>query len=376
MVNLNFQGTVIGGTSGYQNHSKQLMKGLIDIGVNISYQGGRFPDCEKQLTDQELIAFKQEPFINDNILAISMPHQWALSLPEPHKKFLGYCVWEGTQIPKFWLEYLIDDRLDYIIVPSEHTKTAILNTIHGLAGISLTEATSYLPIFEKIKVVAHGVDHKIFFPQPRTDDGVFRFVTNGGWAQGLNDRKGIQFLMQAFNQEFSFDEPVELFVKINTVYCPPGWDLNKEIEKLELRQGGGKLSINTETIPFDKLNELYRIGDVFVCSTMGEAFGLPMLEAMACGLPVITTRDGGGQSDFVRENVDGLMIESELIEVTWDVLYEGISWRKPSIEDLRKKMRYAYEHQDEMKKMGINALEQSNNYSWEKSAELIKKLLD
>ena len=56
-----------------------------------------------------------------------------------------------------------------------------------------------------------------------------------------------------------------------------------------------------------ELANLYRQATVFVFPSMFEGFGLPPLEAMACGTPVITTRCGG-VSDFARHEENCLMV--------------------------------------------------------------------
>ena len=50
----------------------------------------------------------------------------------------------------------------------------------------------------------------------------------------------------------------------------------------------------------NRLPGLYTACDCFVLPYRGEGFGLPVLEAMACGLPVIVTA-GGATDDFVRD---------------------------------------------------------------------------
>ncbi len=55
------------------------------------------------------------------------------------------------------------------------------------------------------------------------------------------------------------------------------------------------------------LGSLYRSCNVFVCSSWQEGFGLPPLEAMGCGCPVVTT-DCGGVNDFAIDGVNCLVV--------------------------------------------------------------------
>jgi glycosyltransferase involved in cell wall biosynthesis len=56
------------------------------------------------------------------------------------------------------------------------------------------------------------------------------------------------------------------------------------------------------------LPDLYRRADVFVSASWGEGFGLPPLEAMACGTPVVLT-DSRGVRDYARPNENCLLVQ-------------------------------------------------------------------
>jgi glycosyltransferase involved in cell wall biosynthesis len=61
-------------------------------------------------------------------------------------------------------------------------------------------------------------------------------------------------------------------------------------------------------LPHAELPECYRAADVFVFpSVWEEAFGVPVIEAMACGLPVVATR-GGAFREIVEEGQTGLLV--------------------------------------------------------------------
>jgi hypothetical protein len=59
--------------------------------------------------------------------------------------------------------------------------------------------------------------------------------------------------------------------------------------------------------PQEKLFTLYNSATVYISAGLVEGFNFPILEAMACGCPVICTDDGGNK-DFVKRNVNAIVI--------------------------------------------------------------------
>lgn len=60
--------------------------------------------------------------------------------------------------------------------------------------------------------------------------------------------------------------------------------------------------------PQDKIRDIYSRCDVWLCSSFGEGFHLPPLEAMACRCPVVSTRVGGPE-DIVVDGVNGYLVD-------------------------------------------------------------------
>ena len=97
--------------------------------------------------------------------------------------------------------------------------------------------------------------------------------------------------MKAFNDEFQSHEPVILLCKALNV--DPGVDVRDQIVALDLKADGGRIHFSENClIPTYQLGTLYRSVDCFVLTTRGEGWGMPLIEAMACGLPVIATTAG------------------------------------------------------------------------------------
>jgi len=359
MSKLNIVGSAFGET-GYDAHTKNLGLELQRSGVNVSFEGPR--PAESQVGQEpELLEILNNNFRYDTTLMINLPDQWRLKISEMPEKFIGYCVWEGDKVPVHWKEIFNDDRINQIWVASNHTKLAIENT-----KIST----------DKVRVVPHGVNTDIFKPIKVDRDNTFTFMANKGWSKGMEDRGGIQYAMLAFKQEFTKKDNVKMIVKINMAYNNPNWDLAKDMLAIGIDKypDGQNIHVIPENIPYHQLPELYNKGDCFVCPTRSEAFGLTMAEAMACGLPVITT-NFGGQTDFVN-NENGWLIDYTLENVKGDLMYEGIKWAVPDMIHLRKCMREAYENRDITRAKGLKALTDIQNFTWQNSSKTAIKHLE
>ena len=202
----------------------------------------------------------------------------------------------------------------------------------------------------------------------------FVFLANKGWSSGVYDRGGLQWLFEAFSNEFTNKDNVCLKVKINPVYNKPNWNLIDEMSKLKLnRKNKAKIFTRNDIINDDGLRAFYNSGDVFVSTSMAEAFNLPCIEAMACGLPVVATKFGG-QADFVNDKNGWILKQGELVNWSKELSYEDIKWFKPNIKEIQKTLRYVYEHQNEVINKGKIALKDANKYTWTETAKKIKGL--
>ena len=96
----------------------------------------------------------------------------------------------------------------------------------------------------------------------------------------------------------------------------------------------------------DNLTKLYNESDVFIFPTLGEGYGLVVLEAMSCGLPVICSSNAGGNDAII----DG---------------YNGFVFDAGDNEDMKKKIEWFIENNNEINKMGLNARRTAEKYTWD-----------
>jgi len=95
--------------------------------------------------------------------------------------------------------------------------------------------------------------------------------------------------------------------------------LRSDVEKL-FRRVRPKFTFNIfERVDDDTLAKLYSSADVFLFTSYVEGFGLPPLEAMACGTPVVTF-DCKGNRDYARDNFNSLVVPPGDLKATADAV--------------------------------------------------------
>jgi glycosyltransferase involved in cell wall biosynthesis len=360
-MRINVIGPILG-TDGYSNHTRGFINALFKLEPDIKLDTPLTPDWIRQVNDNELKMIQCPERASDVTIAIMTPPYWRLALGDNCKHFIGYCIWEGDKIPSSWIPYLMDDRVDLIFVPSQHTYDAIYNTVKGLDIL-----------MSKIRIVPHGVNTDIFKSIETKRDKKFTFICSKGWRGGYEDRGGVAYVLKAFSEEFKKDEEVELILKLNPAYINQQ-NLFIELDKLNLPKDRAGIKVNVQNMTPQELAIMYNEGDVFVCATRAESFNLPGLEAMACGIPNIQT-GYGGQCDYIKPLVNGILISYKLEDVKNDIMYEGIKWAIPDIEDLKEEMRNAFEHQDKIKDMKDECLKTAKEFTWDNTAKLCMKYI-
>jgi alpha-maltose-1-phosphate synthase len=179
---------------------------------------------------------------------------------------------------------------------------------------------------KKISVIPYGAPVDSFQPQPKPDT-CFRAMFVGR----LSPRKGVHYLMQAW-QELKLSD-AEL-VLVGTNLFPSGWlEQYKDIYR------------HVPSVPHLLLNQYYSSASVLVFPSLVEGFGLVILEAMACGIPVITTPNTGGL-DVITDGVDGFIVPIR------------------DVEALKEKLEWCHSHPQELAQMGQAARRKAEQLSW------------
>jgi len=146
----------------------------------------------------------------------------------------------------------------------------------------------------RIHRIYHGVDTQVFRPLPERatlkQHERFRGKFVVGCVARNQPRKNIPALVEAFARLSQRIEDVHLYLHMNP--CDVGYDLVTLLRRHRLE---GKADISspdltlTQALGDAELNHLYNLFDVMALPTMGEGFGLPIIESLAAGVPVVAT---------------------------------------------------------------------------------------
>lgn len=213
---------------------------------------------------------------------------------------------------------------DYIITLSNLVKQSLIN--HSISE-------------NKIYLANLGFDPEKFRQKESyRKDGVFKILYVGA----ITKRKGIRLLLEAFRQ---------LNLKKSELILIGGMtndsDFLKQYEDMY------------KHIPYvhhEQLASYYQEADVFVFPSYLDSFGMVVIEAMACGTPVIVSENTGAK-EVVSDGVNGFIIPVE------------------DVSALKEKILFLYSNRDKLEYLGRNARNQAENYTWGKYRKRIREII-
>jgi glycosyltransferase involved in cell wall biosynthesis len=176
---------------------------------------------------------------------------------------------------------------------------------------------------------AHGID-------PGT------FVIGVNAANNDAIRKAPAEMLLAF-AKFLQSRPDSLLWLHTAVHCDGGQDLEFLAESLGITDRVrvvDQYRYSAGLIQPSDLRDWYGCCDVLLAATYAEGFGLPIVEAMACGLPVITTRC----SSMEELNPDGIQVDGEPF---WNGVHKAW-WIRPSVSGMVAALEESYERRGDV----------------------------
>jgi glycosyltransferase involved in cell wall biosynthesis len=262
-------------------------------------------------------------------------------------------VWETSKLPDTWFEPLRE--ADRIWVPCAWARDVMID--NGFAA-------------EAIDIVPHGVDVAVFHPEVTPDPVVgdldgFKFITIGRWQH----RKGTADLLRAFDAEFAGDAGARLILSCENPNRRD-IDIGAEVRALNL-SCLDQLTFLPAGIANERMAGLLTGADAAVFPTRSDPWGLPISEAMACGLPVIATHFSG-PADYMTVDT-GYPLDWKPAPCPWmpATMANGDygMWSEPDFAQLRQLMREIYENREQACAAGARAAAHiAAHWTWDHAA--------
>ena len=216
-------------------------------------------------------------------------------------KFITYYPIDGVKPHGSWVEQMA--LADMSVFCAKFAQSATKNMNSSIRSV-------YIP---------HGVESKTFLPVEEKDRIEYRKQFNlkdnsflVGMVARNQARKDYPQLFRAI--KIAKDIIPNLYCYCHAVKVDQGWDLGD----LAHQEGVADRVIFNHTlqspsngISLEEMKYIYNAMDLFVLPTQGEGFGLPLLEAMSCGVPVLTT-DYAATADLVKESGGGELVKAAI----------------------------------------------------------------
>jgi glycosyltransferase involved in cell wall biosynthesis len=252
-----------------------------------------------------------------------------------------------------------------IVTPSSWSRRAFLQ-----AG--------YAP--ERVHVIPHGIDPGLAAPLPsaerqafrrslRLEDDEFAFLN----VSAMTWNKGIGPLVAAFAlHRRSHPRSVLVLKGGDYLYGPVLQPSLDEARRLcdAARDPALATAIRyvDNNLPWEMISRLYRSVDAYIAPYRAEGFNMPVLEAMAAGLPVLVSR-GGASDDFCSE-------EHSLKIATDPKVCEGGDYLEPRVESIVQQMNRVVEEAATRERLSrLGQAHAVRHFGWKQVADQLAELL-
>jgi L-malate glycosyltransferase len=246
----------------------------------------------------------------------------------------------GSDVPFYNPRFRVLDRIIFQRMSRKIWRDAarVVANSEGLRQLALKTAPE-----QAIAVIPNGVDTTAFTPSVRIRSGLRVLCVSR-----LIARKGIDVLLEALAR---IDDPM---VTLRLV--------GRGDQEEDLKTHAATLGITDRVefagyVPHEELPRLYQEADAFALPSKNEGMSNTVLEAMACGLPLLLT-DTGGTSELLRDGENGFIIKDN------------------SPADIAEKLRNYAAHPEWLNTQGAASRGRAEKMSWRAVADAYAALYE
>lgn len=342
MKNVVMRGPVLT-QSGYGVHARQIARWLLNKkDINVKFIATPWGDTPWVINQQAYDGLTKEIMTRtvsqssnaDISFQLQLPNEWG---PLAKTNIGITAAVETDRCHPSWVQAC--NAMDMVIVPSEHAKSSLTNT-----GV-VTRPLVIVP--EAFSDACVADVSSVELPQFSTS---FNFLVFGQLTGNNphNDRKNIFHTVKWLCETFKDDKDVGVIIKTNA-------GRNTKIDRNVCTVMFSQLCNEINKGPFPKIYlmhgdmsdievaALYKHPSVkaLVTLTRGEGYGLPILEAAACGLPIIAT-GWSGHTDFLGlGKYISIYYQLSAVHpsrVDEKIFVNGARWATPSEEDFKQRV--------------------------------------
>ena len=357
-----FQGPVAT-RSGYGDHARDLLHSLykldkFDIKI-VSLRWGLTPmdalnydnEFHKWIIENIIPSVQQKP---DVFVQVTVPNEFQ---PVGFYNVGITAAIETTHSPIEWVHGC--NRMDLIIVPSEHSKKSLIDSVYNEADKNTGQLIAQHKIQKPIEILFEGfnesfgtekVEYVTQIDQIKED---FAFLFVGHWLRGDlgEDRKNVGMMIKTFATAFKKEKVKPALILKTSSAGFSVLDRENTIKKIREALGKDYGLVPVYLIHGDltevEMNGLYEHPKVkaMVNFTKGEGFGRPLLEFSLTGKPILVS-NWSGHLDFLKDGA--ILLDGELKEVHESAadqfLLREAKWFNVNISEALTKMKDVYKN--------------------------------
>lgn len=309
------------------------------------------------------------------------------------------CVWHEWDHPPRMIGSFQRISGNYIAMPTfelDRVRQQALNRLSKCWRVLVSSKHCYDVLnFSGLHNVAmvpfHGVDTDIFRPIVRSKGQTMSIINVGK----LEKRKGHDICLRAVAQLISEHKAVQLIAMWDTPFLPDVARLDL-ISKWETdaacSAGITKDRLRNHVAYVGSFNAQYMLAGTIGMADVGlypyraEGWNLPLLETMACGLPIVATAYSGPMQYLKQINHRPELIDAYLVGYDWVEAEDGIwfgqgnqegKWAEPNFDDVMGGLR-AFYNRWENGLLGRSAglTEVASEFTWSKAAKRVRAWLE